>query len=143
MRLIPLILISIALGCQATVPLSSAVDDTRAKDRLDGTGNLYIVRPPGYFGGAIMCRVSVGDRMLGGLAPGTYFVERLSFGRTTVSVFGNENQDTLDVTLPVAGNAFVEVSPAWGWATARFKLKQLDEASGKKQVLKSKLAKAL
>jgi hypothetical protein len=115
-------------GCAAKIPLAEASLDADAKTfrTNPGQGNLYVVRDRGYFGSATMCRISLDDRMKGGLGPGTFHFFQVAPGSYIVSVFSNENQASLPVEIGVGESQFVEVKPegGWAWVAERFSLTQ-------------------
>lgn len=107
--------------CAATVPLAAAADDAAAK-RLEpspAAAQIFVVRKPQAFGKAILFRVAIDERFLGGLGPGTYRVAEVAPGKHVVAVSGNENEEQREIVAEAGNQYFVVVHARTGLVTAR------------------------
>ena len=120
-------------GC-ATVSMMSADDDKRAKsfEVKSGKANIYLYRHE-TFGAAIKMPVSVNGRMAGETASKTYFLWEVDPGTYDISSH-TENTSTLKLIVEAGKNYFVWQEVKMGLFAARSELRQVDEATGRREV---------
>jgi hypothetical protein len=120
-------------GC-ATVSMMPAEDDKRAKtfEVAGSKANIYLYRHE-TFGAAIKMPVSLNGRMAGDTASKTYFLWEVDPGTYDISSH-TENTATLKLTVEAGKNYFVWQEVKMGLLMARSELKQVDEATGRREV---------
>ena len=107
-----------------------------------GKANVYVMRSSAL-GGAIAFQSTIDGVRLGGVVPNHYLMKSVSPGVHTLEVFSNENADMAQFQAVAGENYFYDVFAKMGWASARTKLERLDEADGKKKVLRSTRAMSI
>jgi len=139
MRFIVTIFIVILIQGCATAPMAPIERDTSAKsfDAVPEKSNLYIYRNE-IFGGAISMDVSINGKEIGKTAAKTYFKLELAPGKYQVQS-KSENTSTIDIILSAGQNTFLWQEVKMGLIYARTKLAQVDNDTGQKGVLESKL----
>lgn len=134
-------------ACSSSVPMASSSDDTDGKRFQAPAPNmavLYIYRgAAGLGGGEAVFTPTIGQRMLGGLAPRTWFRVELAPGQYDLRCLGGENQGNLVVTLASQETRFVEIEPGSGWVNYRCHLIEVDANRGRDGVLRGSRAAAL
>ena len=128
-------------GC-ASVPMASMDQDAQAKDfsTHPDKGSLYIYRNE-ILGAAIPMTVVLNGKKLGQTASKTYFQLDLVPGEYSIESV-TENTSSLSLSIDAAQNYFVWQEVKMGMWMARSKLQEVDEETGKKGVLESKLIKS-
>jgi len=140
--LVPLLF---CIGCAAKVPLAPSTLDLAAKEFpfSPGKANIYIFRAESGFGAAILFQIFLDGSLKGGIAEGTYLFLKTTAGEHTISTFSNENQDSVTLKIEEGKNYFLEVEAKWGVMTARVRIKQVDEKSGREAVIACKRAEGM
>lgn len=125
-------------GC-ASVPMASLDQDTSAKDFIppQNKASLYIYRNE-TLGAAVPITVSVNDRTIGQTASMTYFRFDVTPGKYVVKAHA-ENIAELNVNTEPGRNYFIWQEMKMGLWSARAKLTQVDETTGRAGVAESKL----
>jgi hypothetical protein len=138
---VALLLVSLLAGC-ASVPMSSADDDTRAKSFAvqKDKSSIYVFRNE-TFGAAIPMTVSLNGKVAGQSAAQTYFLFEVAPGAHEV---GSIAENTVNLKLQTeAGKAYyVWQEVKMGMWMARTQLQQVDEQTGRKAVLECKRAQS-
>lgn len=144
------ILVAVAVllsACSSSVPMATGSDDIDGKRFQAPAPNmsaLYIYRgAAGLGGGEAVFTPTIGQRMLGGLAPRTWFRIELAPGQYDLRCLGGENQGNLVVTLATQETRFVEIEPGSGWVNYRCHLIEVDADRGRDGVLRGNRAAAL
>ncbi len=81
--------------------------------------------------------------MSGALQTGSYILKSVPAGSHTISVFSNENQDSITITTEANQNYFYDVKSRMGMVSARFTIEQIAEADAKDAVLRNKRVKGM
>lgn len=129
-------------GC-ASVPMASINADTKAKEFTppSGKAGLYIYRNE-IFGSEIPLSVAVNGRNLGQTGPQTYFHLNVSPGKYEVNSSAG-NVSLISLIVEAGKNYFIWQEVKLGMSFVRTQLQQVDDASGKKGVMESKMATAV
>lgn len=132
------ILVAMLTGC-ASVPMASLDQDSKAKDFTPRSekATLFIYRNE-TFGAAIPVTVSVNERTIGQTASKTYFRFNINPGRYKIKAHA-ENVAELSVDAVAGRNYFIWQEMKMGMWTARAKLTQVDDSTGRSGVSESKL----
>lgn len=134
------VVISVAMltGC-TSVPMASLDQDSKAKDFTPRSekATLFIYRNE-TFGAAIPVTVSVNERTIGQTASKTYFRFNINPGRYKIKAHA-ENVAELSVDAVAGRNYFIWQEMKMGMWTARAKLTQVDDSTGRSGVSESKL----
>lgn len=127
------------VGC-ASVPMASLDADTKAKEftALPGKAALYVYRNE-TLGGAIPMSVGVNGKILGQTGPQTYFHLNLVPGLYEVDSHA-ENISKISLSAEAGKAYFVWQEIKMGMWMARSSLQQVDEETGRKGVMESKMA---
>ena len=135
-----LIFIALLSGC-ASVPMASLDKDVSAKSFSPTTGraSLYIYRNE-VLGSAIPMTVLVNGKNLGQTASKTYFRLDLLPGTYEVDSVA-ENTSNIKILLKEHNNYYIWQEVKMGAWMARTLLQEVDEATGQKGVMESKLIK--
>jgi hypothetical protein len=140
-----LVLAAILLAGCATVPMASLEMDSSAKTFTppDGKANIYVVRASS-FGGAISFQVIVDGKVVGSVAPATYYLVVADPGSHSIAATSNENSAKAKFDAEAGRNYFFEIEATFGLMTARASLNQIqDEEKGKQMVQGAKRAEGL
>ena len=134
----------LSVGC-ATVPMASADLDSSAKTfaPAEGKANIYVARGMGYFGGAINFQIAVDGKLIGNIAPGTYFLISCDPGSHVVVAISQYNTEKAKLDVQENSNYFYDVGWHMGLITGKVAIKQIDEEEGKKLVQRCKRAESL
>jgi hypothetical protein len=129
-------------GC-ASVPMATTQEDTAAKQfslPSNGKAGLYIYRDT--FGGkALKKNISLDGAILGETANKVFFYKEIPLGKHVLSTESEFSDNSLSFEADVVKNYFVEQYIKMGVFVGGADLKIVDEAEGKKAVLKCGLAK--
>ena len=139
------ILVTFLAGCAATVDLAAPEEDLAAKSFVpaEGEANIYVTREDQFTGSAVLFQLVVDQRVIGGIAPGTYHLIRVEPGHHTISVTTSENQSIEEVDAVAGRIYFFEVEPRMGWIAARAEVEPLTEAEGRAAVAENVLAEGI
>lgn len=139
------ILVMFLAGCAATVDLAAPEEDLAAKSFVPGEGeaNIYVTRKDQFTGSAVLFQLVVDQRVIGGIAPGTYHLVRVEPGHHTISVTTSENQSVEEVDAVAGRNYFFEVEPRMGWIAARAEVEPLSEEEGRAAIAENALAEGI
>ena len=132
-------------GCAATVDLAAPEQDQAAKTFVpaEGQANIYVTRKDQFTGSAVLFQLVVDQRVIGGIAPGTYHLVVVAPGRHTVSVTTAENQSTEELDAVAGESYFFEVKPKMGWVAARAEVARMSDADGRAAVSENSLAQGI
>jgi hypothetical protein len=111
-----------AIGGCASVPMTSPGMDAAAKGfpaPSPGASAIYIYRQNGAVGGALAFSVTLGQRSLGQLGPGTFFLVEVTPGTHELRCVGSENSEAASVTLAPGELRYVELSVRFGVGIGR------------------------
>ena len=126
-------------ACSSSVPMAPSVDDAAGKQFAappPGQSALYIYRgAAGLGGGEVVFTPSIGQRILGGLAPRTWLRVDLPAGRHDLRCSGGENQGNLILMLSPGDVRFVEIEAGSGWVNYRCHFVEVAAAKGRADVL--------
>jgi hypothetical protein len=81
--------------------------------------------------------------MAGGLQTGSFILRSVSPGHHAVSVFSNENQDSVPFEAEAGQNYYFDVKSEMGWVTARFVVHPMAEGEAKKAIERCKITRSL
>jgi hypothetical protein len=139
------VLVVFLAGCAATVELASPEEDLAAKRFIPGEGeaNIYVTREDQFTGSAVLFQLVVDQRVIGGIAPGTYHLIRVEPGHHTISVTTAENQSIEEVDAEAGRSYFFEVKPKMGWFAARAEVDPLTEEEGRAAIAENTLAEGI
>ena len=139
------ILVMFLAGCAATVDLAAPEEDLAAKSFVpaEGEANIYVTREDQFTGSAVLFQLVVDQRVIGGIAPGTYHLIRVKPGHHTISVTTSENQSIEEVDAVAGRIYFFEVEPRMGWIAARAEVEPLSEAEGRAAIAENALAEGI
>jgi hypothetical protein len=117
-RWIPLLVIMTLVGCVTapSIPMASTASDADAKQFLPpvGRANLYIAWSNGSSGGASHVDVSVDGKLLGRIAPGTFYLVAVDPGKHEVSAKSGMNSTNVAVDAAAGNNYFYELTATSG-----------------------------
>ena len=132
-------------GCAATVELAEPDEDQAAKAFVPAAGqaNIYVTRKDQFTGSAVLFQLVVDQRVIGGIAPGTYHLVSVAPGPHTVSVTTSENQSMEEVEAVAGESYFFEVRPKMGWIAARAEVSRMSDAEGRAAVSENSLAEGI
>ncbi len=132
-------------GCAASVDLAAPERDQAAKTFVpaEGQANIYVTRKEQFTGSAVLFQLVVDQRVIGGIAPGTYHLVTVAPGHHTVSVTTAENQSTEELEAAAGESYFFEVKPKMGWVAARAEVTRLSDADGRAAVSENSLAQGV
>lgn len=137
-----LFVLAFLVSC-ASVPQGDVALDAKLK-RFEPPGTtqagLYIYRV-GAFGGAVKRSLYIDDERIGDSAPYFYYHRYVEPGLRTVMTNSEVGQNKVVIDAKGGENYFIKAYMLPGVITAGSALKQVDEAEGQEDVLKSKLAK--
>ncbi len=135
------VVITLALGACASVPMGDATRDTALKTfsppRAEKAG-IYIYRNENM-GAAVKMDLQVDGKHIGQTAAKTYFFVEVPAGKHTVTSI-SENTDTLSIDAVAGKLYYVWQEVKMGVLYARTRLHLATEEDGRKGVLESKLA---
>lgn len=140
-----LVLLASALftGC-ASVPMESAEKSDAAKKfaaPADGKSGIYVYRS-GAFGGALKKDVWVDGQCIGETAPNIFFYEEVTGGTEhKISTESEFSPNDLLLKTESGKNYFVQQYIKMGVFVGGAGVENVDEAKGKKEIAKLKLAK--
>jgi uncharacterized protein YceK len=145
MKSLPLLLAALLLAGCATVPLATDAEKQAATAFVPppGTANIYIIRREAYAGAAILAKTAIDTQMAGGVQTGSFVLKSVPPGHHTVSVFSNENQDSVSVNVQAGQNYYFDVKSEWGVISARFSIHEMPVANAQKAVLRCKRVRPL
>ena len=128
----------LVIAC-ASVPIAprAALVDARSFNPAPGKARLYVFRPPGFAGSAVVLQVAIDGRIVGATAPGTFVMIEVDPGRHVVSSQTAENLTSVPITVEAGRLYFIRQEPRFGLASARVSLEQANENEGRDAVLKS------
>jgi hypothetical protein len=132
------LVLALLSGC-ASVPMASSEADAQAKTFAvkPGKANIYVYRHE-TMGAAIPMTVSLNGRVVGQTASKTYFLFEVDPGNYEVTSH-TENVDTLRLAAAAGRNYYVWQEVKMGLGSARSQLRQVDEATGRKDLAECKL----
>jgi PBP1b-binding outer membrane lipoprotein LpoB len=131
-------------GCMSNAPKGDAAADQQAKQFLvqPGKSNLYIYRNE-MLGAAASPEVWLDGKLVGETNAKTYFVLPVTAGKhSLVSKSATEANSALDIMVQSGKNAYVWQEIKVGMLTARSKLQEVDEKTGKEGVQECELLQA-
>ena len=136
-QLVFVLAVALLSGC-ASVPMSGAEDDTRAKSFAvpPGKANIYVYRNE-TMGAAITMPVSLDGKIAGKTASKTYFLFQVDPGSHSVASH-TENTSTVKVDAQSGRNYFVWQEVKMGTFQAGSALKLVDDATGKAAIMECK-----
>ncbi len=102
-------------------------------------GVVYLYRPGRLYASAIQYQVKINGLDAGGSGPGTFFRWELKPGKYTLSSATSESSAVAEVDVEAGKLYFFKQGVGMGFTDARVKINQVDEGTGKKAVLNSKL----
>jgi hypothetical protein len=125
--------------------MAPEAEDAAAKEFVPkaSEANIYVVRKDEFAGSAVALEVKLDGTTMGSLAPGTFLLIEVEPGEHIVSSHTPENQAVCPVDTVAGENYYFELSPEWGWMSARCSLELLDEETGRELVMKASLAEDL
>ena len=128
-----------SVGCAEIVPPAPSTLDLSAKsfNVPNDKTNIYVVRGDLDLGAETLFQVILDGRLMGDVAPGTYLLFETPPGDHVVSVFTNENQESVSLKTEEGKNYFLVVEPLMGVWTARASIKQVEENAGREAVMHS------
>ena len=131
-------LLALLSGC-ASVPMASSEADAQAKTFAvkPGKANIYVYRHE-TMGAAIPMTVSLNGKVAGQTASKTYFLFEVDPGNYQVTSH-TENVDTLSLAAASGRNYYVWQEVKMGLGSARSQLRQVDEATARKDLAECKL----
>jgi len=137
-NLIFFITILIMSGC-ASMPLAPSTDDLTAKKFIPAQNRslIYLYRDE-IFGAAIPMRVFIDGQLAGQTGPLSYFLWDVLPGEHTIKSVA-ENETSLKLITQPGKVYYVRQEVKMGMLTARSKLYQVDEQTGKEAINKCKL----
>ena len=123
----------------ASVPMASSEADAQAKTFAvkPGKANIYVYRHE-TMGAAIPMTVSLNGKVAGQTASKTYFLFEVDPGNYQVTSH-TENVDTLSLAAAAGRNYYVWQEVKMGLGSARSQLRQVDEATARKDLAECKL----
>ena len=132
-------------GCAASVDLAAPELDQAAKTFVpaEGQANIYVTRKDQFTGSAVLFQLVVDQRVIGGIAPGTYHLIAVAPGPHTVSVTTAENQSSEQLDAVAGESYFFEVKPKMGWVAARAEVVRMSDADGRAAVSENSLAQGI
>jgi hypothetical protein len=132
-------------GCAASVDLAAPDADQAAKTFVpaEGMASIYVTRKDQFTGSAVLFQLVVDQRVIGGIAPGTYHLVPVEPGPHTVSVTTSENQSTQEVDAVAGQSYFFEIKPKMGWIAARAEVVPMNEEDGRTAVSENSLAEGI
>jgi hypothetical protein len=92
----------LAFSCATGKPMTpdeQQVAQTFALPNNPSVTRVYIVRPPGFVGSAVLTQVLVDGRMAGAVGPGNYFVLDLPTGEHVFALVAVANQQASRLNL--------------------------------------------
>jgi hypothetical protein len=134
---VALLLASLLAGC-ASVPMTSAEDDARAKSFVvqKDKASIYVYRNESL-GGAIPMTVSLNGKVAGQSGMQTFFLFEVEPGAHEVGSIA-ENTTSLKLQTEAGKAYYVWQEVKMGMWMARSQLQQVDEPAGRKAVLECK-----
>jgi archaellum component FlaF (FlaF/FlaG flagellin family) len=99
--------------------------------------NIYVVRGDLDLEAETSFQVILDGRLMDDIKPGSYLLFETPPGDHVVSVFTNENQESVSLETEEGKNYFLEVEPLMGVWTARATIKQIEENAGREAVMHS------
>ena len=99
--------------------------------------NIYVVRGDLDLEAETSFQVILDGRLMDDITPGSYLLFEAPPGDHVVSVFTNENQESVSLETEGGKNYFLEVEPLMGVWTARATIKQIEENAGREAVMHS------
>jgi Protein of unknown function (DUF2846) len=133
-------------GCATTtVPMATPVSDAAAKRFMppDGKANLYVARSNSSFGAAVSFNIVVDGKVVGQIAPGTFYLVVVKPGMHSVAATSSQNSAKADFDAEAGKNYFYEVTATSGAFGARADLGLvLLEPMGKIMVQQAKRAQS-
>lgn len=145
-RIISTVIATLLLAaCAATVQLAATDEDMAAKAfaPAPGMANVYVTRESRFTGSAVLFQLVVDQKVVGGIAPGTYHLVSVAPGPHTISVTTNENQSMQQIDAVAGQSYFFEVRPKMGLISARVEVAALAEAEGQAAVAENSLAQGI
>lgn len=131
-------------ACTSSVPMASSAENAEGKSFSTpppGMAALYIFRSAaGLGGGEVVFTPTIGQRVLGGLAPSTWLRVDLPAGRHDLRCLGGENQGNLALSLAPQEVKFVKIDVGSGWANYRCHFVEVDAAMGRDEILRGNRA---
>ena len=129
----------ILAACTSSVPMATSAEDAEGKSFRappPGEAALYIFRSAaGLGGGEVVFTPTIGQRVLGGLAPRTWLRVDLPAGRHDLRCLGGENQGNLALSLVPQEIKFIKIDVGSGWANYRCHFVEVDAATGRAEIL--------
>lgn len=133
---------AIVTGCAATVPMANPMQDAASKSFAappEGMAGVYIYRDSGYAGGVVK-RISIDGKVIGSIAPYTYFHSELTPGRHTIATQAEFGDNELQLDAEAGRNYFFLQYMKFGTFVASANIELVSEETGKKGVLLCKEA---
>jgi len=127
------------LSACASVPMASMDKDAKAKEFTPppDKGGIYIYRNENL-GGGMAIAVSINDKTLGQTAPYTYFHVNVPPGSYSLKSHA-ENVSELTLMIEPGRNYFVWQEIKMGMWSARTKLQEVDESTGREAIASTKM----
>jgi len=117
---IPVVLAAFVIACASGQP-TSVQQDSEAKmftaPSDAGKGRVYVVRPAGFAGAAILTQIVVDGRIAAAVGPKNYFVLDLSAGDHIFAPLGQSKQQSLRLNVEPGKLYFIEVHHIAGTVT--------------------------
>ena len=132
-------------ACAATVELAAPAADQAAKTFAPAAGmaNIYVTREDRFTGSAVLFQLIVDQKVVGGLAPGTYHLIPVAPGPHTISVTTAENQSMQQLDAVAGQSYFFEVRPKMGLVSARVEVATMTDVDGRAAVGANSLAQGI
>jgi len=121
--------------------MASQSQDQVAKGFSTSTdkANIYLFRKSKFAGSAVVLPVTFNQKVIGGTKIGTYFHWEVSPGTYTISSQNMSSMPSIDLTVEAGKNYYIEQNFHTWEIIPKVTLDAVDEAEGKKQVLKCQL----
>lgn len=136
------VLLAIVSGCAARTPMASQVQDAASKTFAAppaGMAGVYIYRNSN-FGGGILKRISIDGKVIGSIAPYTYFHNELTPGQHTIATQAEFGDNELKLDAEGGRNYFVHQYIKFGTFVGSANVELVSEEEGKEGVLECKEA---
>ncbi len=126
--------------CASTSKSTSEKDQAAKEFKTDSDkGTVYLYRPGRAVGAAKQTQIKVNGNNAGGTGPGTFFKWELDPGNYVFSCFTSESSAAVELDVKPNKVYFLRQDTRLGVSDGRVTLKEVDEATGKEAIKKSKL----
>lgn len=141
--LLPIALVLLLSGC-ASVPMADNEHDRHAKtfSPKANLSNIYVYSESGVIGSKLTWMLTIDGQAVGGITNGNFIQLEVQPGSHTVYSFADSAPDVRavsEVNMEAGKNYFFNQAIGMGFEKFKNNLHQVDEATGRKQVSKSKM----